>query len=500
MNDDNINEKIKNSIQGLLIDNIKKTMSSPFASLFNSTYKKINKEINEVNESHPLFKKVLLQYTKNLDQNNWNNVLETLKIFSDQFRSVNLELKMPIDLILGEFKNAKYQGAFNQDAHNNKKLHIKITHNTNFEELLETLNHEYLHYLDYSNENKNEKQPSSEIPVNRECAFLRKFQKSIFYGGDISNLKNKFSILNLDAAFFKSFTKRTLEENNLLSKEININHMVVKNLNSFHEYLNTTQNFIQNNYRRNIGYNESLSYLHLLFDSIVSDRLYNTKKVFQNFFSPDDEYPLLDNKELKKAESFILPLIDFFKKEHHLTHHQIEVLLDNFSLNMLKGNFDYNDINTNVKMLEKINARNVYDLRNIYYTPSLNLFTEKPNGIWLNAIKDNYYFPYHSLTTEKLSFSGSSRAPKFISSYYDLVFNKNNHVSFPKKLERKEEEKNLEHIFHKGIVEFIHNNYIELKLSNNNQNNIFCNKALLHEKIKNLTQVDNYITIKKFQK
>lgn len=502
MNQDNIKKEVKASINEFLSNNLKRTFSAPFGSFFNTSYKKINQEINEINEVHPLFKKIILKYTNQLDTSNWESVLQTLKIFSEQFKDVNLELKMPVELIVGEFKNENYHGAFNQDKEKNKKLNIRITNKTNLSDLLETLNHEYLHYLDYSENNEEGKmEASSESPVRKECAFLRKFQKSIFFGGNISNLKNSFSIFDLDAAFLKSFTKRTLSENNFSCEEFSINKMVASNISVFHDYLNTTQKFIQNNYKKSIGYNESLYYLHKLFNNVISDLLYNTRKTEKEFFSPDDEHLLLDKKEWNTVKEFVNPMISFFQKEHHLTHHQIEVLLDNFSLNMLKGNFEYEDSIINTKMLEKINAKNVYDLRNIYFTPSLNLFTEKPNGIWLNAIKENYYFPYHSLTTEKLSFSGSSRAPKFISSYYDLVFNKNNHVTFPENLERQADEKELEEIFQQGVVKFISRNQVDLKIKKPDISSVFDRESLFN-KIKNISSFDKSVslTLKKIHK
>lgn len=358
-------------------------------------------------------------------------IKEVLKDFHSQFttpeniiaKGYKPDINLEIDC---NFLANTFRGVFSPEKKKEKyKITIQISHcidndgNLDKNELLRTLNHEYLHYLDYKADEKysngafafseNKHQQATEIDKK-----IKQFQIGIL-SNKVYSAKNKYDIYKLDEALLKCLLVRSFNDENIVFSKTDLNSLFNNNIHDFTLLLNNLESTMFNNFN-----NKTESY-RIKTKNEVFDFILHEKN------NPNGHFNDIQNKLINQIVA-IKPSIS--KNE-----------ISKIILNKTMGSFfaydlineEFNDLISSTSPFSKENM-SVLQLRNLFYTQALNFYNENPNLNYLRVFYSNKNILYTGQSSEKLSFSGDIDAKTFIKDYFDLVINNNINVKMPKKI------------------------------------------------------------------
>lgn len=399
---------------------------------------------------------------KNLsDLTRIKNIFNNLIVFLEQFEPIknNLNIKLKINL-------SNNSGVFSYKPIDQM---LNLYANNMYPSIKEALNHEFLHVLDYYNGKNNE--PFSEIYYNinekiKKNIHIAELQYCILKGKNINNPSEKTQCYNEKSKiliFDYNILKRSLEIyfNDLLN-DINIEMLTISNSKSFTNFLNSV-NILKGQYYlfvdQNGNYNE--------FD--LNEYLKNKNKIFGDF---NDLYSNIDFFE--KRFNYINKKFGSTKNIENFLEIVDDVIKENFNI------FINNGLSTIENIFKRPDLMNIHEVRNIYYTPTLNILNEKPNSLLLKQIiaakKSNLVY-YLFNASEKISYCGQKNKGNFLNLFVQLSFKNEKKVIFEQQPKLKGYEE-LSTDAEKAFVRFIKkkNEYIDydpvLNIKNKKQKSI----------------------------
>lgn len=155
------------------------------------------------------------------------------------------------------------------------------------------------------------------------------------------------------------------------------------------------------------------------------------------------------------------------------------------AMNILKGQYYlFNDHNNGISTFDNVfdyyKYVNLDEVRNIYYTPTIKVLTEKPNTLLLEKIvkakkeKSDFYL---FAASEKISYCGQKNAGNLLNTFVKLSLNKEHKIKFSKQ-PTSEDYEQLSEDAEQAFVRFIKkkNEYIDydpvLNIKNKKQKSI----------------------------
>ena len=347
----------------------------------------------------------------------WNvrhSIKEVLNDFHSQFtnpeniiaKGYKPDVNLEIDC---NFLANTFRGVFSPEKKKEEyKITIQISHcidndgNLDKNELLRTLNHEYLHYLDYK---------ANEIySVNRTSSFsenedlmknekIKNFQKGILSNNLYSD-NNKYDILAFDEAIFKCLIARTFNKKlEFNAEELNI--LFKAHGKNFTDFMNVLEKKLFSKIDLN-PYMENIFFIPNEFLKKNEEE----KNIFRELF-----IQISNMKNIKLSKS------DFYNLRNNL--------IDNLVYE------EFNDLTGIASPFSDL-RRTVLHLRNLYYTRTLDFYNENPSKNYLRVFEDKKIaLHYIGQASEKLSFSGDKKADSFLREYFDLIINNNTKIKYP---------------------------------------------------------------------
>lgn len=375
--------------------------------------------------------------------------------FLEQFDPIEKNLKVKLNINMSNKKNVF---SYNQY---NKTLNVFI--NNNYRNVKETLNHEFLHVLDYYNGKNNE--PFSEIYNNIEDKInkkpkIAKLQNYILKG---ENVKKNPSVLEFDFIMLKNSLEILLNKKdipNIMSEDIEM--LTISNLKSFNNFLNAV-NILKGQYYLFIddnGYQYEFNTVQYLNNK---NRIF---KDFKNLYDDIDHFEKRFNYINKKYGSFYT-MTDFLKILNKVTKKNFNIFINN-GLSTIENIFVTDAL------------INIDEVRNIYYTPTLKNLTVKPNSLFLQRIvksKEMGVEYYLFNASEKISYCGQKNEGNLLNTFVKLSLNKEHKIKFSKQ-PISEDYEQLSEDAKKAFVRFIKNKneYIDydpvLNIKNKKQKSI----------------------------
>ncbi|HCJ8467955.1 TPA: hypothetical protein NV714_001677 [Escherichia coli] len=347
---------------------------------------------------------------------------------------------------------------------------LRISINNNYINVKEILNHEFFHALDYYN-GKNEeafsemhKNIDKKIYINVKNKIEKNIIKFFNYILKGKKIENKTNILNFDFNILKnSLTTLLLSspKKNINSEEVEM--LTISNLRVFNKFLDA-MNILKGQYYL---CNDKNSGKPLVFD--LNEYLINKNRLFKEFDSLYDEI-----EHFSKRFSYICKRYNISNKNINSNLIKIinEETLKDFNV------FLSNGISTFDNLFDYYTDVNLDDVRNIYYTPTLKILTEKPNSLLLEKIansKNNKFYLFAA--SEKISYCGQKNEGNLLNTFVKLSLNKEHKIKFSKQ-PTSEDYEQLSEDAEQAFVRFIKkkNEYIDydpvLNIKNKKQKSI----------------------------
>lgn len=412
-------------------------------------------------------KKVFSNISYISEEKNYKNIRQIKKIFNEvgtflyQFdeNKKDLGIKLVINMS-NESEIFSYKP---------KTKELKISIMNNYINVKEILNHEFLHALDYYYGKNGE--AFSEIHVNIDNKIyidtdkkiendIIKLQKYILVGEKIKNNNN--SILNFDFNILKNSLKTLITDYNKIDiRKEEIEMLTISNIRVFNKFLDA-MNILKGQYYL---FNDKNSGRPLTFD--LNDYLINKNRLFKEFNSLYDDIEHFEKRLLKICNKYDIPNDLFLKRIN-------SEAVKNFNIFINNGLSTFDNI---FSVHENIT---IDEIRNIYYTPTLKILTEKPNSLLLERIADvknrNRKF-YLFAASEKISYCGQKNEGNLLNTFVKLSLNKEHKIKFSKQ-PISEDYEQLSKDAEKAFLRFIQNKneYIDydpvLNIKNKKQKSI----------------------------
>lgn len=377
------------------------------------------------------------------------NILRKIEIkkaiehFKSQFDSVlSKDFSSEVDIRLN-FNNTIAGNAILSQSAEKKVIHINVnrfysTDGTFLEEnLIRTLNHEYLHYLDYkANEKYNAKEAfSEEVRVNKNEVILN-FQKSILFGEIYDSSNNMYNINDFDNALFTNILLDLVknDEEFSLIDDTKINQLMTMQSTSFSTFMNHYENKIFQEKIDNIT-------------SKIMEEVADTKSVAFDFF--DNLAKNIDNILLNNGYQTIMQKLENKTIAKTIDH---DIVINNF-IELCGNDMPFSGKN-----------ETIFHLRNLFYTRTLDFYNESPSKNYLRVFAQKPLLWYTGEASEKLSFSGDKNASVFIHDYFDLVMNNNINKQYAGKRTDRNSIVSISDLCMRNVRNFIDKNTDALKL------------------------------------
>lgn len=386
---------------------------------------------------------------------------------------------------------------------------LRISINNNYINVKEILNHEFFHSLDYYN-GKNQ-EAFSEMHTNIDKKIYTNIEKkieknivkllnSILKGKEIENSTN---ILNFDYNILKEAFILLLKRSSLnnIAAE-NIEMLTISNLRVFNKFLDA-MNILKGQYYL---FNDHNNGKPLIFD--LNEYLINKNRLFKKFDSLYDDIEHFEKRFLYICKKYKI-------LNRNLNNDFVSILnleiCKNFSI------FANNGISTFDNVFDYYKYVNLDEVRNIYYTPTIKVLTEKPNTLLLEKIvkakkeKSDFYL---FAASEKISYCGQKNEGNLLNTFVKLSLNKEHKIKFSKQ-PTSEDYEQLSEDAEQAFVRFIKkkNEYIDydpvLNIKNKKQKSItpktnapvvFCNPNKNPNTPKRDSVIQNIIKKQQLQK
>lgn len=384
-------------------------------------------------------------------------ILNPLQVFLKQLLLQNnnkLKFNIVIDCDTNFAGTCSYNG-------NNDTLCIKIKNR--HKDLLITLNHEFLHVLDYKNGNP--RTPFSEILNPEKDVDIKTIQSLIISNGS----KRVDSIKSFDYSLLNSMFELYFENSSLSKKEIG--DYLVSNFLKFHKFLNAVD-LLKGNYYL---YNDD-------FD--LKDYLNTKNKKYVEF------------KDLYQDVDVWQKRINYIKKRSGINKDGNYLAIDVFK-QIIKKDFSgliESPFLTYRNIFRDVGNSDIHTLRNMYFTLTLDLLIPKPNPIFLEKMvqcQENNIDPaYLFNASEKISFCGQYNHGNILNVYLQqtLLDNKLKNITLP----RQEFEENYndlsvycEKAFYKFINKPLFNEKFKTEIKNKKESTQVSGLILNRDDIKN---------------
>lgn len=355
---------------------------------------------------------------------NWNNFYYALIIFLKQFEKLKNLQKITLTI-----KNIENKDKIIYAMYDNKKkeiiLNYKVLKNESAPTILMSLNHEYIHYLDYSLNEKiynisklNEPFSSENLHNNTSSASV--LIKNFIMGCDSKKIKNKYSekdfveslliysLINKSEKLINKIDYELIDETMLylfeilLKEQKNIKYNIIKYLNKedfISEIADVEREFDKIKYRmlKKLKINKSYDNVYESNDLILS--------------KPENDFYIFFSYLNQRAESR-----KFTKDERR---HLLINTYYNFIYFNINNNYDLKLLNINTTSSNIFDFYNLFTINGNYYTEFLSPYLIK------NIRNKNIDFNYITKTTELLAYSIETNANNLISLFSSVVFNEN---------------------------------------------------------------------------
>lgn len=367
-------------------------------------------------------------------------VIEKFKSQFDTVLSKDFSSEVKIKL---NFNNTIAGNAILSQSAEKKVIHINVnrfysTDGTFLEDnLIRTLNHEYLHYLDYkANEKYNAKEAFSEDVRAKKNEVMLSFQKSILFGELYNSDNNMYNMNDFDNALFTNMLVDLFKNDEAFSliDDTQIKQLITMQSSSFTSFMNHYENKI---FEENID-NITNKIMEEITDnnSVAFSFFDNLARNINNIILKNDYQTIMQ----KLKDKTIVKTIDH------------DIVINNF-IELCGNDMPFSGKN-----------ETIFHLRNLFYTRTLDFYNESPNKNYLRVFAQKPPLWYTGQASEKLSFSGDKNATSFIHDYFDLVINNNVNKSYAAKRTDRNSIVSISDLCMRNVRTFIDKNTDQLKL------------------------------------
>lgn len=414
------------------------------------------KNIEQLNKKKKIFEEIVFfgqERNTIINKDNYKKFKSGIEIFFNQFDGIDIPL--PIKLIIDDTLKSDIFW------YSPEKKAIILNINNKHISIIESMNHEFLHLLDYYNsineqafsedfKNINKKLNNNKLVVNMQQNILNGFELRIE-----NKLKAETNILYFDFNMLKLCFKLIINPQNtnkVTNKEIEM--LTISNFRVFNKFLNSVNVLKGQYYLRNNDFS-----LMDFFNSKKED--YNDLKKFYNNINHFEKRLLYINKKYNVKNMNIKNVSEALNK----------ISVKNFSCFLNDG------ISTYQNIYIMPNDMDFHEVRNMYYTPTLKILTEQINSLLIKKMVElktrNMDSTYLFNASEKLSYCGQKNIGNIINEYLKVSINKEYKFNFINQTIEKEcfeISKRSKKAFKSFIV--MQNEYILFNPLNNKKDNV----------------------------
>lgn len=380
---------------------------------------------------------------------------------------------------------------------------LKICINSPYLNIKEVLNHEFLHILDYYNgKNFNAFSEMFSNIQTKKKNNIYKIQHYILNGEKIKEKNNENSILNFDLMVLRESLSNLFKLYNKKITAEEIEMLTISNLRVFNKFLDS-MNILKGQYYL---FDDKNSGESLIFD--LNKYIGNKNRLLKEY---DNLYDNIDHFEKR--------FLNICKKyniyQQNVTYNLLPIMnliiAENFQV------FLENGLSTTKNLFKDVKLFDIDEVRNIYYTPTLDILIKKPNSLLIERIIETKQkkAPFYLFTaSEKISYCGQKNEGNLLNTFVKLSLNKEHKIKFSKQ-PTSEDYEQLSEDAEKAFVRFIKkkNEYIDydpvLNIKNKKQKSItpktnapvvFCNPNKNPNTPKRDSVIQNIIKKQQLQK